>query len=649
MRLRYLHLRDMQPLADVAVQFGHEPVLGRRVAIRFVVGVNGSGKTRFLQALAQTFLSLERAERPPFYVTIAYDLERDSKERTIFWRHQPNEDSNNGFLEFDRILDKDEVTNWETLLSQVKENPKSFLRSGEVPRSFELPGIGTIPALLPTTILAYTSGAITQWEEIFKPQSVLTEFLSDATPDQERPWAWNLAAERRYQSEQGVKLPENITEETGAGALSSGESIYKGQSIGLFVQQEHLKFATCAVTLSQAVKDFRQITDSASEKRFIKEIDESVEKGKPMPGLRGILNYVDWLYPVTIGLRIRLEPTRISKDRTEQLAQLYRCATTVLRDPAEEPGRLLLFDLRRSLTQREAEDTSTAAALLEALGDGESKDPFTVFRTLLTWHENGLLEDVTLSLRKRNLDGLLLYDWLSDGERVFLGRMALLNLLCDQEDALVVLDEPETHFNDYWKRQIVDVIDDNLRYMPSEVVISTHSSIALTDVFDTEITLLKKNLRDNSIAVVRTPIQTFGASPSEIMTNIFEAPDTVGQRAAEFLDMVLDVATHPDQVEVIWGMNGNNAAIRDTEAFQQLWSSVRELPHHYENDMRLINMLRSVRSYTKMVTQKEQVNLVDALSALEKRLGSGFYQFEFRRRLRALKERTPNAPPHQSS
>lgn len=645
MRLRYLHLRDMQPLADVAVQFGHEPVLGRKVAIRFVVGVNGTGKTRFLQALAQTFLSLERAERPPFYVTIAYDLERDGKERTIYWRHQPNEDSNNGFFEFDHILGKEEITNWETLLSQVRENPKPFLQGGDVPRSFDLPGMGTIPALLPATILVYTSGATAQWEEIFKPQSGLTEFLSDATPDEERPWVWNLLAERQYQSEQGVQFAEWITEETGAGALSSGDSIYTAQSIGLFVQQESLKFATCAVALLQAVTDFHRITDPESEKRFVKEIDESIEKNKPMPGLRGILNNVDWLYPVTIGLRIRFEPVRISKDTTQRLAQLYRCATTVLPDPAQQAGRLLLFDLRRSLAQ----GISTAAALFQALGDAEFKDPFAFFRTLVTWRESGLLEDVTLSLRKRNLDGLILYEWLSDGERVFLGRMALLNLLRAQEDALVVLDEPETHFNDYWKRQIVDVIDDNLRHVPSEVIISTHSSIALTDVFDTEITLLKKNPKDNTIVVARPPIQTFGTSPSEIMTNIFEAPETVGQRASEFLDMVLDVATHPDDVHAIWRMNGDNSAIRNTDAFRRLWSSVRRLPHHYENDIRLIDMLRSVRSYTQRVTQREQVSLIDALSTLESKVGPGFYQFEFRRRLRALKEARSDDPPHQPS
>src|SRR5688500_849849 len=100
MRLRYLRLRDLPPLQDVRVRFGHEPVLGRKVAIRFVVGVNGSGKTRFLQALAEVFLYLERPAFPPFPVTIAYDLARENDERTIYLRHDPRDTQETILFEF---------------------------------------------------------------------------------------------------------------------------------------------------------------------------------------------------------------------------------------------------------------------------------------------------------------------------------------------------------------------------------------------------------------------------------------------------------------------------------------------------------------------------------------------------------------------
>jgi hypothetical protein len=101
------------------------------------------------------------------------------------------------------------------------------------------------------------------------------------------------------------------------------------------------------------------------------------------------------------------------------LAKLFHCATTVLRDPAEEPGRLAVFDLERPLPDSEAKDTSTAAALIEALAP-EAPEPFAIFRYLQNWREVGVLIDVNMAVRKRNLDDLLLYDWLSDGEKMFL-------------------------------------------------------------------------------------------------------------------------------------------------------------------------------------------------------------------------------------
>jgi predicted ATPase len=41
-----------------------------------------------------------------------------------------------------------------------------------------------------------------------------------------------------------------------------------------------------------------------------------------------------------------------------------------------------------------------------------------------------------------------MFDELSDGEQVFLGRMALFYLMQGRDDALILLDEPESHFND---------------------------------------------------------------------------------------------------------------------------------------------------------------------------------------------------------
>ncbi|BBL58892.1 AAA family ATPase [Methylomonas koyamae] len=58
MKLRYLHLQDYPPIKDIKVLFASGSPLQRDCAIRFVVGVNGSGKSNLLRALAEVFLAL---------------------------------------------------------------------------------------------------------------------------------------------------------------------------------------------------------------------------------------------------------------------------------------------------------------------------------------------------------------------------------------------------------------------------------------------------------------------------------------------------------------------------------------------------------------------------------------------------------------
>jgi signal recognition particle GTPase len=47
MRLRYLRLQNYPPISDIKVCFASGSPLARDCAIRFVVGVNGSGKSTY--------------------------------------------------------------------------------------------------------------------------------------------------------------------------------------------------------------------------------------------------------------------------------------------------------------------------------------------------------------------------------------------------------------------------------------------------------------------------------------------------------------------------------------------------------------------------------------------------------------------------
>ena len=175
----------------------------------------------------------------------------------------------------------------------------------------------------------------------------------------------------------------------------------------------------------------------------------------------------------------------------------------------------------------------------------------------------------------------------------------------------------------FWKRRIVDIIDDSLRENSSEVVISTHSSIALTDVFETEITLLRKDNTDGTIVVVHQPaINTFGALPNEIMRHIFDAPNTVGQRATEFLDMLLMAISYPDDVEAVWHMNGEIDRCHESQPFLSLHEYVSKLPHNYgtedEAKLRLLTMLDAIYNFAQETTGQTNITVTTAVDALKK-------------------------------
>ena len=171
---------------------------------------------------------------------------------------------------------------------------------------------------------------------------------------------------------------------------------------------------------------------------------------------------------------------------------------------------------------------------------------------MLELNQAGLFDDVLLRLRSQpahqadveneGVDiGVLRYEELSDGEQMVLGRMALFHLLQNQHDALLLLDEPETHFNDKWKREIVDIIDDAIGDTANDVLISTHSSIVLSDVFNDEIVMVEKTAQGTGVRSVGE--LTFATDPSALMMTIFDAEDSIGKRAQEYIETKLKQTT----------------------------------------------------------------------------------------------------------
>lgn len=225
------------------------------------------------------------------------------------------------------------------------------------------------------------------------------------------------------------------------------------------------------------------------------------------------------------GFSLRLSvPKKLHRQDSDRVKRLCE-ATTEMQGSRED--LLLRFDLRE-------EPEKKAAELIRGLSEGGTG--FDVFDLLDRLSEPGdnqepILREVSIILERKGTEQepamLHAFDWLSDGEQSFLGRMAMLCMVGTPR-SLILIDEPEVHFNDFWKRQVLHTLDASGSLTNCQVVMATHSSVALTDVHSKYIRVLKRSAAHTTL-VTTPPIQTYAADPSEVMVHVFESPFANGE------------------------------------------------------------------------------------------------------------------------
>ena len=588
MRLRYLYLPDYGPLKEVAVVFEKNPHIdNRQGAVNFVVGLNGSGKSSLLRAIYDVFHSLSREELPKFPVTMAYD--RQVGERT--WNvvfHRPIGPPSEAFFaatpEAGPQIDTAEMWQaWaEVVLARRDQQPKLK----DYVRGDQLKGNGILRNWLPSRVLAYTSGDLNPWQAMAYPIAPSDELPDPGTEidrTAERPHGWTHSAER-YRGDRtdvldGGSFDDSLVFDGGQEPALDGEIEERHTSDRCFLlRPEDARLAAAAVGIWQTAQELQQHSDEAQLAAFRDELINQLDHPKPIDGARRLLNELDWLLPTHVAFRFSRETDIIL--RPEEHARLYwllALSEQVVAQPLGEAlavvalghrpevrpedlvGRqeleLLLADVGGCMRNARC----GAEALRALLGEGKPAEEslWSIFQTLRSWRSHGLLTDAQLTVKRirqvKAADGklddrILSYDSFSDGEQMLLGRMAFLLLLRKQDNSLLLLDEPETHFNDAWKRQIIDMVDDSiLKETSAQVLVSTHTSLALTDVFSCEITRLVKEQGITRAERVAHP--TFGADPGRILLHVFGAPDVIGARAAEFLREKLRKEWEPHEID----------------------------------------------------------------------------------------------------
>ncbi|WP_105258994.1 AAA family ATPase [Pseudoalteromonas sp. T1lg88] len=120
------------------------------------------------------------------------------------------------------------------------------------------------------------------------------------------------------------------------------------------------------------------------------------------------------------------------------------------------------------------------------------------------------------------------YDRVSDGEHQLIQVVGSL-LLFSSEQTLFILDEPESHFNPEWRTEFLDLIEKYVDTSKMELLISTHSPFLLSACKSNRVLSFKKNDK-SEVEITDLDIQTYGAGFDSLLTSVFEMEVLISQK-----------------------------------------------------------------------------------------------------------------------
>lgn len=495
MKLESLYIKEYRVLKELKIDFGRggnnalNPQSG--YTLDFLVGVNGTGKTTVLQLLGRLLVALYEQDTFPVPFELVYTLtglEKDN-ERKITVTNIISEAN----------TDQDGVAN-------AGNDRFHFYEGNGEPQRGRLPN-----TLLPKLVVVYTTGSEREWLAALQSTRV-------PLPDETEP--------ERQPDQPAVEQPGHRPNL----AVFSEEDDPNPTNV-LFIQSQHSSLVALCGLL--AAEQYRQTqgNENSTAKFVLNPVLEALRL-EPLGGF---------------SIRICSHQNLTPPYQREILDTIRACADGKLTQGADQ---LLIFDMTKQIEK--FHNGEGQKSLLQLYSS-----PITLFRNLYRLYEHqpfyepplqevnlffnrtvGKRDDTTVGeSQAHETDTILqLFDWLSDGERSFLARMALFALF-RADDLLILLDEPEVHFNDVWKREIVSTLDQIMQGHASHALITTHSSITLTDVPSKDVIVLQRvaGATTGADVVSDRKFQTFGADPSDIMIHVFGTQTANGEHSRRFI------------------------------------------------------------------------------------------------------------------
>jgi restriction system-associated AAA family ATPase len=151
----------------------------------------------------------------------------------------------------------------------------------------------------------------------------------------------------------------------------------------------------------------------------------------------------------------------------------------------------------------------------------------------------------------------------SDGEHQFLHTMGIC-LMLKERRSILLLDEPETHFNPNWRAKFIQILDESIKagnkdyvngrfnvHLLKDILLTSHSPFIISDCKPDNVIIFRRNKEGKIIPKTAKKIDfnTYGTSVDLILQEIFEMEHSISEHALEEIRILLKKRTVAQIIE----------------------------------------------------------------------------------------------------
>lgn len=298
---------------------------------------------------------------------------------------------------------------------------------------------------------------------------------------------------------------------------------------------------------------------------------------------------------------------KFNQDLEKKIQALKSCATTLIEKGARAKKVLTLdylvtpeiklafqkqlsespFDLYKTFYELEMQNFYTVPDdVLEMATNGPSW--LILSDELPKQNPNDLIFRIErVFVKKKGIDKVIKYKGLSDGEHQFIQVVGLI-LMMEENGCLFLLDEPDTHYNPIWRSLLVNTINNVVKYKTlkkkeklrlQEIVLTTHSPFVISDLKQKNVYIFKK--QENVVKYTPCHFQTYGASSSIILDEIFGKSDSISEMAKQELKKLIGKVKTLSQLSEVASIL-NNQFGESVDKFEY-YNQLRTIKKNLEN------------------------------------------------------------------